>query len=102
MKDVSIIIPVYNHAATVSQAIDSALGQEFDGSIEIVAVNDGSTDETQEVLDLYRSRIKVVRQANRGNAAARNTAIAHSRGEYLALLDADDIWLPGRLAKTVA
>jgi glycosyltransferase involved in cell wall biosynthesis len=102
MKSVSVIVPVYNHAATAGQAIDSALAQEFDGSIEIVAVNDGSTDGTQDVLDSYGSRIKAVRQANRGNGAARNVAIAHSSGEYLALLDADDIWLPGRLAKTVA
>lgn len=101
MRSVSVIIPVYNHGATVAEAINSALNQEFDGFVEIIATNDGSTDNTQEVLDSYGSRIKVVRQANRGNAAARNAAVAQSRGEYLAFLDADDIWLPGRISRTV-
>jgi glycosyltransferase involved in cell wall biosynthesis len=102
VKSVSVIIPVYNHAGTVAQAIDSALIQEFDGVVEIIATNDGSTDRTQEVLDSFAPRIKVIRQGNRGNAAARNAAVAQAQGEYLAFLDADDIWLPGRLSKTVA
>jgi glycosyltransferase involved in cell wall biosynthesis len=95
MRSVSVIVPVYNHAATVRQAIDSALAQEFEGAVEIIAVNDGSTDLTHKELDSYGSRIKAVRQANRGHAAARNLAVAHSTAEYLAFLDADDIWLPG-------
>lgn len=99
---VSVIIPVYNHAATVTQAIDSALAQEFDGSVEIIVTNDGSTDDTQEKIDSYGRRIKVIQQLNRGHAVARNAAIAQSQSEFLALLDADDFWLPGQLAKTVS
>jgi glycosyltransferase involved in cell wall biosynthesis len=86
VKSVSVIVPVYNHAATLAQAIDSALIQEFDGSLEIIATNDGSTDRTQEVLDSFGPHIKVVRQANCGNAAARNAAVAQAQGQYLGFL----------------
>ncbi|MGH8012129.1 MAG: glycosyltransferase family 2 protein [Candidatus Binataceae bacterium] len=98
---VSTIIPVYNGAVTVGAAIDSALAQDFDGQ-EIIVTNDGSTDETAEVLAGYGSRIRVVSQKNRGVAAARNAAAAIAGGEYLAFLDADDIWLDGKLLKAVA
>jgi glycosyltransferase involved in cell wall biosynthesis len=97
---VSVIIPVFNGAATVAAAIDSALAQKFDGEFEVVVVNDGSTDTTAEVLARYGDRIKVVTQENRGLAAARNAGVANSTGEYLAFLDADDVWLPEKLAKT--
>lgn len=98
---VSTIIPVYNGAATVAQAIDSALAQEFDGQ-EIIVVNDGSTDRTAEVLAGYGDRISVIHQANGGIAAARNAGIAIARGEYVAFLDADDEWLPGHLSSCAA
>jgi glycosyltransferase involved in cell wall biosynthesis len=100
MKRISAIIPVYNGEATVARAIDSALAQRFDGQLEIVVTNDGSTDSTSAILESYGSRINVAAQPNRGPAAARNRAVAASRGEYLAFLDADDYWLPGHLAKT--
>ena len=93
---VSTIVPAYNNEATVAQAIDSALAQDFDGH-EVVVVDDGSTDGTAAVLARYRDRIRVVHQANAGAASARNAGAAIALGEYFAFLDADDIWLPNAL-----
>jgi len=98
---VSTIIPTYNNESTISEAIDSALAQDFDDQ-EIIVVNDGSTDSTQSVLNSYGATIAVIEQKNQGQPTARNAAIECSTGQYLAFLDADDIWLPGRLSKTVA
>ncbi len=98
---VSAIIPVYNGAATIAEAIDSALAQAVDG-LEIIVVDDGSTDSTRIILEGYGTRIKVFAQSKRGVSAACNAAVDVSSGRYLAFLDADDIWLPGRIAKTVA
>jgi len=102
---VSVIVPVYNRAAFVADALRSALEQECPGGMEIVVVDDGSTDETPDVLaELARrhSEIRVIRQENAGPAHARNRALQEARGEYLALLDSDDVWLPGKLASQVA
>ncbi len=99
---VSTILAVYNGAATVARALDSALCQRFQGTSEIVVVDDGSTDATSDVLSAYREGIKIVRQRNRGLAAARNAGVAAAGGDFLAFLDADDVWKPERLAKTVA
>jgi glycosyltransferase involved in cell wall biosynthesis len=93
---VSTIIPVYNGAATIARAIDSALAQDFEGQ-EIIVVNDGSTDDTAEALAQYGDQIRVVNKPNGGAASARNTGIAIAKGEFVAFLDADDIWLPGHL-----
>jgi glycosyltransferase involved in cell wall biosynthesis len=98
---VSAIIPVYNGAATIAEAVDSALAQAIDG-LEVIVVDDGSTDSTRIILEGYGTRIKVVGQSNRGVSAACNAAVGVSSGRYLAFLDADDIWFPGRIAKTVA
>lgn len=100
--DVSVIIPVFNGAATIASAIESALAQKFDGDFEIVVVNDGSTDGTAKVLASYGDRIKVVPQENRGLAAARNTGARNSPGKYLAWLDADDEWHADKLSRTVS
>jgi glycosyltransferase involved in cell wall biosynthesis len=100
MIRVSTIIPVYNNATTVAQAIDSALVQEFEGQ-EVIVVNDGSTDATSRILEGYGRKINVVTQPNRGRAAARNAALAVAKGEYVAFLDADDEWLPHKLARLV-
>ena len=101
-KTVSVIIPVFNGERTIAAAIDSALAQEFDGGIEVIVVNDGSTDATAEILRDFGDRIRVIDQPNGGPAGARNAAVRASHGEYLAFLDADDIWLPGKLRKTLA
>jgi len=105
MKDalrVSVIIPVFNGERTIAAAIDSALAQEFEGAAEVIVVNDGSTDASEEIVRGYGDRITVVTQENRGPAAARNAGVRASHGEYVAFLDADDIWIPGKLRKTLA
>jgi glycosyltransferase involved in cell wall biosynthesis len=97
---VSVIVPTYNCAAYVRSAIDSVLAQSY-APIEVVVVDDGSTDDTLAVLSEFGDRIRVFSQANAGPAAARNRAVAQARGEYLAFLDGDDLWLPGHLAGLV-
>ena len=85
----------------MARAIDSALAQQIE-SLEVVVVDDGSRDGTARVLEGYGDRIRVIRKkSNRGLAAARNFAVDHARGHFLAFLDADDEWLPGRLEKTI-
>src|SRR5262245_18116247 len=91
---VSVIVPAYNCAAFVRQSIDSVLQQDY-GPMEILVVDDGSTDDTVKILGEYGDRIKVLHQANGGPAAARNRAVRAARGEYLAFVDGDDLWLPG-------
>jgi len=101
MARVSAIIPVYNGAATVAAAIDSALAQSF-AALEVIVVDDGSTDATAEVLRRYAGRIRIIERANGGIAAARNSGAAAATGEYLAFLDCDDIWMPTMVARAVA
>jgi glycosyltransferase involved in cell wall biosynthesis len=93
---VSVIIPSYNCARYVRQAVESALAQTY-SPVEIIVVDDGSTDETEQVLAPYRSHIRYLRQANRGLPGARNAGIRISQGEVLAFLDADDVWYPEKL-----
>jgi glycosyltransferase involved in cell wall biosynthesis len=95
-----VITPAYNVAWCVGRAIDSALAQTY-RACELIVVNDGSTDDTRAVLEGYRGRITVIDQQNRGMSAARNVAIGHARGAYVAFLDADDHWLPEKLARQV-
>lgn len=94
---VSVIIPTYNRAHCVGEAIDSVLAQ-VPPADEVIVVDDGSTDDTAEVLAAYGDRITVLHQQNAGAAAARNTGIRHATGEWVAFLDSDDLWRPGRLA----
>lgn len=100
MPTVSVVIPTYNHGETVERAIDSALGQTL-RDIEVIVVDDASTDHTQEVLDrIGDPRLTCLRhETNRGGSAARNTGIDHSTGEYIAFLDADDEWVPRKLER---
>ncbi|MGB8543309.1 MAG: glycosyltransferase [Candidatus Acidiferrales bacterium] len=93
---VTAIIPVYNCAQYVTKAIDSVLAQTYPAR-EIIVVDDGSTDGTREVLQPYMNSIIYVYQKNAGEPAARNTGIRHATGEYIAYLDADDLWLPDKL-----
>jgi glycosyltransferase involved in cell wall biosynthesis len=101
MKTVSVIIPTYNYARYLPEAIDSALGQTH-APLEIIVVDDGSTDETPQVLARYGAKIRAIRQINQGVAAARNTGVAAARGEYVALLDSDDLWMPRKLELQIA
>jgi glycosyltransferase involved in cell wall biosynthesis len=88
---VSIIIPAYNYGKFLAQAIESAIGQNYT-NIEVLVVDDGSTDDSRNVAIAYEPRVKVITQPNQGLAAARNTGIQASRGEYIISLDADD-WM---------
>lgn len=94
---VSVIIPAYNSARFLEEAIESVFAQTY-GDYEIIVINDGSTDNTTEVLAPYLDRIQYIYQQNQGASSARNTGIRYSQGEYLAFLDADDIWLPEKLS----
>lgn len=95
---VSIIIPAYNRADLLPEAIDSVLAQPVTG-LEVIVVDDGSTDDTPAVAARYDVQIKYVRQANAGVAAARNRGVAETTGKYVQFLDADDYLLPGGLAR---
>ena len=99
--EVSVIIPTYNHARFLNQAIDSVLAQTL-LPYDIIVVDDGSTDETASVLLGYGDQIKVIHQRNQGVAVARNAGVLNACGAYLAFLDADDIWLPQKLEKQFA
>lgn len=100
---VSVVLPVYNGARYLAEAIESVLAQTYP-HWEIVAVNDGSRDHSNEIVGRYLEsrRVKYIEQSNQGVARARNTGIAHSCGEFIALLDQDDVWLPDKLEKEVA
>jgi len=98
---VSVVIPNYNYAQYVGDAVDSALAQTY-ADIEIIVVDDGSTDASGDVLLNYRDSIRTISQQNRGVAAARNSGVAASLGEFVAFLDADDEWLPKKIEKQVA
>jgi len=87
---VSVIIPTYNYRQFVLDAIESALSQSV-SDLEIIVVDDGSTDDTSNVIGPYKNRIKYIYQKNAGLSEARNTGIANSTGEFMQFLDADDI-----------
>lgn len=97
MAFVSIIIPAYQSAGTIAEAVNSALAQTFK-DIEIIIIDDGSTDNLAEALEQFFGQIIYLRQDNKGASAARNEGIRHASGEIIAFLDADDIWLPEKLA----
>jgi glycosyltransferase involved in cell wall biosynthesis len=104
MPRVSAIVPCYNGAHFLPDALDSALAQTF-ADYELLVIDDGSTDNTAEVAGDYSARhpgrVRYIHQENKGLAVARNTAIAAARGDLLALLDCDDLWMPERLAEGV-
>jgi glycosyltransferase involved in cell wall biosynthesis len=99
---VSVIIPTYNYARFLTEAAESVLGQTF-SDLELIIVDDGSTDNTVDVVRPYLSddRVHYIHQENRGLSAARNRGIRESRGEFIALLDADDVWFPSKIEKQV-
>jgi len=96
MPKVSVIIPTYNRAHILREAIDSVLSQKYN-NLELMVVDDGSTDETKEVVSWYIPRLTYIYQERQGVSAARNRGIDLARGNYLAFLDSDDLWLPNKL-----
>ncbi len=104
---VSVIIPTYNRGWILKEAVESVLAQDF-RNFELIIVDDGSTDNTQDVLDAYINacdacglKIILFKQKNRGVSAARNRGIASASGRYIAFLDSDDLWLPEKLSTQV-
>ena len=97
---VSVVTPAYNAAATIGGAISSVLGQTYRDA-EVVVVDDGSTDATAAIAEAYGDPVRVVRQENRGVAAARNRGIGEAAGELIAFCDADDAFLPEHLERLV-
>ena len=97
---VSVIIPAYNCVEFVSHAINSVLKQNYENK-EIIVVNDGSTDDTPDVLESFGDQITVVNKENGGAPTARNAGLRIARGKYIAFLDADDLWLDGKLTMQV-
>jgi glycosyltransferase involved in cell wall biosynthesis len=96
---ISVIIPAYDAARHVAEAIESALAQDLRPA-EVVVVDDGSTDGTAEVVRRFEA-VSLVQQPNAGAGAARNTGVERATGELYAFLDADDVWLPGKLRAQV-
>lgn len=99
---VSIIIPAWNAEKYVKEAVDSALNQTHE-NIEVIVVDDGSTDSTKNILDSFikNKRIKYFYQTNKGLAGARDTGILSAKGDYIAFLDSDDVFLPQKITKQI-
>jgi glycosyltransferase involved in cell wall biosynthesis len=98
---ISCIVPVFNGEKFLSAALDSIYAQTW-RPIEVIVVDDGSTDGTKDVVAQYAGRLVYVRQQNAGQAAARNRGLAIAQGEFVAFLDADDLWHPEKLARQMA
>jgi glycosyltransferase involved in cell wall biosynthesis len=98
---VSVIIPTHNRGWAIAEAIDSVLEQDF-RDYELIVVDDGSTDNTSDILQSYGNTVTVIYQSNKGVSAARNRGIEASTGELIAFLDSDDLWLPRKLSRQVA
>ena len=104
MKDpvlISCIVPVYNGERYLSEALDSIIAQTY-RPLEIIVVDDGSTDETPHIVARYGQQISYLRQSNQGPAAARNRGVDSAHGEFIAFLDADDLWHKEKLARQMA
>lgn len=97
---VSIVIPTYNRADMVVECLESVFTQTYT-DYEVIVVDDGSTDNTEEILKPYHARIKYIRHENKGNAAARNSGLDIAKGELIAFLDSDDLWMPDKLRRDV-
>jgi len=97
---VSVILPVYNRETSISRAIESVLAQTY-RPLELIVVDDGSTDGTRRVLEQFGSRITLLSQQHAGAYVARNLGLRHAAGELVAFIDSDDAWLPDRLSSQV-
>ncbi|HEU6446895.1 MAG TPA: glycosyltransferase family A protein [Verrucomicrobiae bacterium] len=100
---VSVVIPAFNAAATIAQSLESIRNQTF-ATFEAIVVDDGSTDNTAEIVQKFSaedSRFTLLQQKNAGVSAARNAALDRARGEFIAFLDADDLWLPQKLERQI-
>ncbi|MCH8124942.1 glycosyltransferase [candidate division KSB1 bacterium] len=97
MPSVSVIVPTYNREHFLQECIESVLSQTFK-DFELIVVDDGSTDQTEDILKQYEGKLHYKKQEQKGPSSARNTGIQYSAGEWICFLDSDDLWLPGKLA----
>lgn len=97
---VSVIMPAYNARPYIAEAIRSVMDQDYP-NIELIVVDDGSVDGSADYAESLGARLRVIRQANAGVAAARNKGLAEAKGELIAFLDADDVWLPAKISAQV-
>lgn len=93
----SVVIPCYNAERWIDATLKSVLAQAWPGDLDVLVVDDGSSDGSAQRVQAWGGRVRLVQQANAGVAAARNRGIEQARGEWVAFVDADDIWLPGKL-----
>jgi hypothetical protein len=105
LPSVTAIVAVYDNGPFIGAALESALTQDYAGDVDVVVVDDGSTDETAEVVaryvEAYPAQVRYFHQANAGNAAATNVALEHAHGDLIGVLDADDAWPQGKLRAQV-
>ncbi len=97
MPLVSVIIPAYNCSLYIRETIESILAQEGVSDIEVIVINDGSTDETAEIARKFGEPVRVIDQVNSGVCSARNRGMIEAKGEFIAFVDHDDYWLPNKL-----
>lgn len=97
---VSVIIPNYNYAKYIGKAIESVLLQTY-SNLEVIVVNNGSTDNSLEILKVFKDKIMLIDQVNLGQSGARNSGLLHATGDLIAFLDADDFWEPTKLEKQI-
>ena len=100
MKRVSVVIPAYHKADLTIKTVKSVLNHTYK-NIEIIVVDDGSTDDTKDQLQLFGDRIHYIYKQNAGASSARNIGIKQAAGEYIALIDCDDIFYPEKISKSV-
>jgi glycosyltransferase involved in cell wall biosynthesis len=98
MTFVAAIIPTYNRERCIERAIDSVLAQTY-GDLEVIVVDDGSTDGTRERVSAYRDAVRYIVQENAGQSVARNRGVASTHAEWVAFLDSDDVWLPTKIER---
>lgn len=96
---VSVVMPVYNGAVQIGEALEALLTQTY-SPIEVIVVDDGSTDGTVELVRTY-PEVRLIQQANAGPAVARNNGVEHSQGQYISFVDHDDVWLPEKVQRQV-
>jgi len=97
---VSVVVPVYNDEKTIEETLASILSQDYK-NLEIIVINDGSTDGTSAILSHYNDKVKIIYQANAGSAVARTQGIKSAHGKYIAFIDADDLWVSWKISTQV-
>jgi len=100
---ITALIDTYNQERFIAEAIESVLAQDFPASeMEILVVDDGSTDSTPEIVRHFADRVRYIRKENGGQASALNLGFVEARGEIVAMLDGDDVWLPNKISRVAA